>query len=87
MGLPSPVRLLHSGLASKPLCAWPAACCCDGGKMAVQSLWDEAGRATFTFDREIKTVAVPAEKRTIRPDGHGFQEEFGKLDVRLYEVE
>jgi hypothetical protein len=45
------------------------------------------GRATFSFGRKIKTVTVPAENRTIQPDGQGFKDEFRKLDVRMYELE
>ena len=48
---------------------------------------DGEGRATFVIGRKIKAVSVPAENRTIQPDGDGFQDEFKKLDVRIYEVE
>jgi len=48
---------------------------------------DAEGQATFTFERDIKSVSVPAESRSIQPEGRSFQERFGKLDVRIYELD
>jgi hypothetical protein len=59
-----------------------------GGKtvLFVVNNGDGEGQATFTLDREIKGVTVPAEKRTIQPKGKSFQDNFRKLDVRMYEL-
>ncbi|MGD0090326.1 MAG: hypothetical protein ABSE73_10440 [Planctomycetota bacterium] len=48
---------------------------------------DGEGQAAFALGRKPKAVSVPAEKRTIQPDGEGFSDGFKKLDVRIYEVE
>ena len=60
-----------------------------GGKILlfVVNNGDGKGQAIFTIDRKIKTVTVPAENRTIEPQGQSFQDKFKKLDVRMYEVE
>jgi len=59
-----------------------------GGKtvLFVANNGDAEGQATFTFDRDITSVSVPAENRSIQPKGRSFQDEFRKLDVRIYEV-
>ena len=47
---------------------------------------DAEGRATFTFDRNISSVSVQAENRIIQPVERSFQDEFKRLEVRIYEV-
>lgn len=47
---------------------------------------DGEGQATFTLGRKIKSVTVPAENRSLQPDGERFRDEFKKLEVRVYEV-
>jgi len=60
-----------------------------GGKtvLFVVNNGDGEGQATFNLDRKITVVTVPAEKRTIQPKGKSFQDDFKKLDVRMYELE
>ena len=61
----------------------------DGGRLRIFAVnnGDGEGQATFAIGRRVKTVTVPAEHRTIQPDGTGFQDEFKKMDVRMYELE
>jgi len=60
-----------------------------GGKLCIFAVndGDGEGQAAFTIGRKLKSVSVPAENRTIQPDGETFRDEFRKLDVRIYEVE
>ncbi|MCY3022852.1 MAG: hypothetical protein NTW87_28055 [Planctomycetota bacterium] len=60
-----------------------------GGKLRLFAVndGDAEGQVTFAIGRKIKSVTVPAENRTIQPDGESFRDEFKKLDVRVYEVE
>ena len=48
---------------------------------------DGEGRAAFSVGRKLRSVTVPTENRAIQPDGESFQDEFKKLEVRMYEVE
>jgi hypothetical protein len=41
----------------------------------------------LSVGRKLKSVAVLGENRAIQPDGESFQDEFKKLNVRIYEVE
>jgi hypothetical protein len=60
-----------------------------GGKLYIFAVnnGDGEGRAAFFIGRRIKTVRVPAENRSIRSNGMSFQDDFKKLDVRMYVLE
>jgi hypothetical protein len=60
-----------------------------GGKLRVFAVnnGDGEGRATFSVGRKLKSVTVLGENRAIQPDGENFQDEFKKLEVRMYELE
>jgi hypothetical protein len=60
-----------------------------GGKLRLFAVndGDGEGRATFSVGRPIRSVSVPAEGRTLQPEGDRFQDAFRKLDVRAYEVD
>lgn len=48
---------------------------------------DGQGTVTFTFPSSLRSIRVPAENRSVPPDGSRFQDEFQKLTVRIYEIE
>lgn len=47
---------------------------------------DAAGRATVTLPKRIERIRVLGEKRTGRPTGRAFRDEWEKLQVRAYEI-
>jgi hypothetical protein len=63
-----------------------------GGKLYIFAVnnGDGEGQATFAIGRRFKplsTVSVPAENRSIQANGMSFQDDFKKLDVRMYVLE
>ncbi|HEY3325470.1 MAG TPA: hypothetical protein VGP72_33770 [Planctomycetota bacterium] len=48
---------------------------------------DAEGEASFNVGQKIRSVKVWGEDREIKADGESFRDKFGKLDVRIYEIE
>jgi hypothetical protein len=60
-----------------------------GGKLYVFAVndGDGEGAATFSLPQEPRSIKVLGEDRPLRRNGAGFQDDFRRLAVHLYEVE